>query len=236
MCNLFFDFREFYAMMEKIEEVSKLAKCVIFCAGGFSGLAESIQKEDFVIAADGGLTHTEALGIVPRMILGDFDSLDYTPQGAQVFPAEKDDTDAMLAARAGLEAGCREFVIYGGLEGPRLEHTVANYQTLQYLADRGVKAWLVGKNQMVTVLKNGTIQFPNTAAGYLSLFCMGPDASGITLQGFKYTLTDGSLTAGFPLGVSNQFVGKAASITVKNGSLLVIYDRCNGFAGRTDNE
>ena len=209
-----------------------MAKCIIFCAGGFSGLAEPAKPEDLVIAADGGLVHTEQLGITPQLILGDFDSLGYIPAGAQVFPAEKDDTDAMLAARAGLDRGFREFVIYGGLEGPRLEHTVANYQTLQFLADRGAEAYLVGENQMVTVLKNGTLRFSADAAGYLSLFCMGNDAKGITLEGLKYTLTDGSLTAGFPLGVSNQFVGQAASVTVKDGSLLVIFDRCNGFSRR----
>lgn len=211
-----------------------MAKCVVFCAGGFTGLAEPIQKEDFVIAADGGLVHTEQLGITPQLTLGDFDSLGFTPAGAQVFPAEKDDTDAMLAARAGFKQGCREFVFYGALEGPRLDHTVANFQTLQFLADRGAAAYLVGKQQTVTVLKKGTLRFPQDATGYLSVFCMGADAAGITLQGVKYTLTDGTLTAGFPLGVSNQFVGRAASITVKDGSLLVIYDRCNGFACREE--
>lgn len=212
----------------------ELAKCIVFCAGEFFGLAEPIQKEDFVIAADGGHVHTEQLGITPQLILGDFDSLGYTPAGAQVFPAEKDDTDAMLAARAGIEQGFREFVFYGALEGPRLDHTVANFQTLQFLADRGATAYLVGKQQTVTVLKNGTLRFAENAAGYLSVFCMGSDAEGINLSGVKYTLTDGMLTAGFPLGVSNQFVGTAASITVRDGSLLVIYDRCNGFACREE--
>lgn len=211
-----------------------MAKCIVFCAGGFSGLAEPVGKDDLVIAADGGLVHTQKLGIEPQIILGDFDSLGYVPGGAQVFPAEKDDTDAMLAARAGLERGCREFVIYGGLDGPRLEHTVANFQTLQFLADRGANAWLVGEKQTVTVLKDGALRFSANAAGYLSLFCLGEDSTGVTLQGLKYPLTEGTLTAGFPLGVSNQFVGKPASVSVKAGSLLVIYDRCNGFARREE--
>ena len=73
-----------------------MGKCIIFCAARFDTLAEPLQKDDFVIAADGGLVHTEKLGIVPNEILGDFDSLGYTPQGANVFPVEKDDTDAML--------------------------------------------------------------------------------------------------------------------------------------------
>lgn len=233
-CKFFFCFIPICGMIEK--EVRKLAKCVIFCAGEFSGLLEPIEQDDLVIAADGGYTHTEKAGIYPQIILGDFDSLGYVPKGAEVFPVEKDDTDAMLAARKGLEAGCREFLFYGGLEGPRLDHTVANFQTLQFLADRGAKGYMIGKNQIVTVLQNETVQFEETATGTLSLFCMGKDAEGITLRGLKYTLTDGVLTAGFPLGVSNHFIGQAASVQVKQGSLLMIYHRENGLGERAEYE
>ena len=72
-----------------------MGSCVIFCAAEFDALARPLAEDDFVIAADGGLRHTEKLGIVPQEILGDFDSLGYTPTGANVFPVEKDDTDAM---------------------------------------------------------------------------------------------------------------------------------------------
>ena len=78
-----------------------MKKCVIFCAGGFEGLVQPIENTDFVIAADGGLRHAQALGLTPNLILGDFDSLGYVPQGAEVFPVEKDDTDAMLAIKKG---------------------------------------------------------------------------------------------------------------------------------------
>ena len=66
-----------------------MANCIIFCAAGFYGLAEPIGKKDFLIAADGGLAHMEQAGLIPNGILGDFDSLGYTPEGANVFPVEK---------------------------------------------------------------------------------------------------------------------------------------------------
>lgn len=213
-----------------------MAKCVIFCAGDFSGLLEPINQDDFVIAADGGYAHIKKAGICPQVILGDFDSLGYVPEGAKVFPVEKDDTDAMLAAKKGLEAGYGEFLFYGALEGPRLDHTVANFQTLQFLADRGAKGYLIGKSQIVTVLQNERVQFGGNATGTLSLFCMGKDAEGVTLKGLQYTLTDGLLTAGFPLGVSNHFTGQPASVQVKQGSLLMIYDRENGLGERAEYE
>ena len=88
-----------------------MANCVIFCAGGFDGLLSPIQSDDLVIAADGGLTHAQQLGIAPQVILGDFDSLGYVPEDARVFPVEKDDTDAMLAVRHGLLKGCDRFCL-----------------------------------------------------------------------------------------------------------------------------
>ena len=202
-----------------------MARCIIFCAGGFAGLADPIQTDDYILAADGGLAHVQALGLTPNGILGDFDSLGYVPEDSTLFPVEKDDTDAMLAVRKGLELGYEEFLLYGSLDGPRLDHTVANFQTLQFLADHGATGHLIGKTQIATLVKNGKLTFPDTATGYISLFCMGSDAHGVTLENLKYPLHDATLTAGFPLGVSNQFVGKPATVSVREGSLLIIYGR-----------
>ena len=209
-----------------------MKKCVIFCAAGFDGLAAPIENNDIVIAADGGLLHTQRLGITPDVILGDFDSLGFVPEGANVFPVEKDDTDAMLAVRRGLAMGCQEFLLYGSLDGKRLDHTVANFQTLQFLADHGAVGYLIGADHMVTVLKNGTLSFPPDADGILSVFCLGADATGVNIEGLQYILKDGTLSPGFPLGVSNHFIGSTARISVKHGSLLLIWDRKNGLPSR----
>lgn len=209
-----------------------MRECVIFCAAECDGLARPIGPESFVIAADGGLRHTEKLGIAPDAVLGDFDSLGFCPEGANVFPVEKDDTDAMLAVRLGLERGCGEFLLYGSLDGPRLDHTVANFQTLQFLAEHGAAGYLIGNTTMVTVVKNGKITFPAGLSGTISVFCMGSDAVGVTEKGLFYGLENGTLSSGFPLGVSNHFTGEAAEISVKNGSLLVLWERKDGFPTR----
>lgn len=203
--------------------------CVIFCAGGFEALALPVDSTDFLLAADGGLQHLEKLGLTPDGIIGDFDSLGYIPEGAKVFPVEKDDTDAMLAVRQGLAMGYRKFLLYGSLDGPRLDHTVANFQTLQYLADHGARGYLIGETYVVTVVKDGSFRFPAAARGIVSVFCMGSPARGVTIRGLKYTLENSTLTAGFPLGVSNHFTGAEASVSVEDGSLLILYDRVNGL-------
>lgn len=209
-----------------------MGACVIFCAAAFDTLARPVEPEDYIIAADGGLRHTQALGLTPRETLGDFDSLGYTPSGAKVFPVEKDDTDSMLAVRRGLALGYREFLLYGSLDGPRLDHTVANFQTLQFLADRDAYGYLIGKDTLVTVVKNGCLQFPAGCSGTISVFCLGAPAQGVTERGLYYTLEDGVLTSGFPLGASNHFTGEEASISVKEGSLLVLWERKAGFPAR----
>ena len=206
-----------------------MEKCLIFCAGDFDRLAEPVESGDYIIAADGGLAHARALGITPHAVLGDFDSLGYIPEGSRVFPVEKDDTDSMLAVRHGLSRGYKTLMIYGGLDGQRLDHTVANFQTLQFAADHGAIGYLVGEKYLVTVIKNETVVFPPEATGILSLFCLGADAAGVTLRGLQYPLENGTLTSGFPLGVSNHFIGEECEITVKSGSLLALWDRENGL-------
>ena len=209
-----------------------MGNCIIFCAAQFHGLAAPLAKDDFIIAADGGLAHTEKLGITPNGILGDFDSLGYTPEGSTVFPVEKDDTDAMLAVRKGLELGYKAFYLYGSLDGPRLDHTVANFQTLQFLCDHGAYGYLIGKDYMVTVVKDGALHFDASCTGIFSVFCMGADAEGVTIKGGKYDAEHVTLSAGFPLGVSNHFEGVDVTVSVEKGSLLVLWDTANGFPGR----
>ena len=209
-----------------------MGKCLIFCAADFDALAAPIGPEDYLLAADGGLRHLEKLKITPDGIIGDFDSLGYVPAAAEIFPVEKDDTDAMLAARKGLELGFREFLFYGALDGPRLDHTIANFQTLQFLSDHGATGYLIGTDYIVTVIREETVLFPPEASGILSLFCLGSDAEGITLENLHYPLENATLTSGFPLGVSNHFTGKPARITVEKGSLLALWNRKNGFPMR----
>ncbi len=202
--------------------------CIVFCAAEFDGLLAPVPADALTIAADGGLRHTQALGLNPDVILGDFDSLGYVPKASRVFPVEKDDTDAMLAVRLGLERGCDTFLLYGAMDGPRLDHTVANFQTLAYLAAHDARGWLIGRDYIATVLSGNALSFPAEASGIVSLFCLGASAE-VSIVGLKYTLERGTLTPDFPLGVSNHFTGAPAKITAHRGLVLALWDRGNGL-------
>ena len=196
--------------------------CVIFCAGQFGGLAEPIGPRDLVIAADGGLAYAQSLGLEPQVILGDFDSLHTVPDFGHIrrVPVEKDDTDMMLAIKEGLARGETDFRLYGGVGG-RTDHTIANLQGLLYLAERGAQGWLYGDRERFTAICGGELCLPARDRGIVSVFCMGADAQGVTIEGGQYTVHDAVLTASFPLGVSNHFVGNPVRVSVTQGSLLI---------------
>lgn len=133
-----------------------MERCFIFAAGSFYGLRERPAPGDLVIAADAGYRACQREGIVPDLLLGDFDSME-PPEGfAQLLrlPVEKDDTDTLAAIRAGLERGCTDFRIYGGTGGKRLDHTLANLQSLLFLRRRGARGFLYDDDFIWTVIED----------------------------------------------------------------------------------
>ena len=196
--------------------------CYIFGAGSYFGLICRPAPEDTVIAADGGWRICREEGIVPDLLLGDFDSLHTVPDFGHIrrVPVEKDDTDMMLAIKEGLARGETDFRLYGGVGG-RTDHTIANLQGLLYLAERGARGWLYGDRERFTAICGGELCLPARDRGIVSVFCMGADAQGVTIEGGQYTVHDAVLTASFPLGVSNHFVGNPVRVSVTQGSLLI---------------
>ena len=197
--------------------------CVIFGAGGYYGMVYRPGRGDLVIAADGGWRYCRQEGIEPALLLGDFDSLAEVPAIDHIrrVPVEKDDSDMMLAVKEGLARGEREFHLYGGMGGARSDHTLANMQGLLYLAMHGGRGWLYGNRERYTVIRNESIAFPAQEQGIMSVFCLGADAEGVSITGAQYPLSDAVLTAAFPLGVSNHFIGKPITVSVRSGSLLI---------------
>ena len=186
---------------------------------------------DYVIAADRGFDSLVAYGVRPDLAVGDFDSLGHRPNHPNVIqlPAEKDDTDMVFALRKGLELGYRRFVLLGGVGG-RLEHTLGNLQLLDWLACQGGQGFLAGEKTAATCIRDGmSVAFPPSMTGYLSVLCNSGRAEGVDLTGLKYPLNGYTLTGSFPLGVSNQFLGQEASVSVKQGSLLLIWEDKGDF-------
>lgn len=164
--------------------------------------------------------------IHPDISIGDFDSLSYIPKGNKtyVFPAEKDETDTFLAVTEGLKSGYTFFVILGGLGGDRFDHSLANIQTLAYISKNGGRGVLLSKKLLVTAIHNDYIKLPERNSGYISIFSLDEVSQNVTIQGLKYSVQNCAIASAFPIGVSNEFVGKEASVSVENGTLLITMD------------
>ncbi len=200
-----------------------MGKCYIIGACGFDENIEP-KSEDFVIAADGGYKTLIDKGIRVDCVMGDFDSLGYTPEhdNLMVHPAEKDDTDTRLAVEYGYSMGYRKFLIFGGIGG-RLDHTLANMQTILGLHRMGAEAYLIGEGKIISVVEKGSFTFSGKESGYLSLFPADGNVSGVTLTGLKYTLEDAELFSDRALAVSNEFINEKATVRVDKGALYMLW-------------
>lgn len=215
------------------EVILENATCFIIGAGDMTVTGIDRKEGDMCIAADGGYLYCKILGIEPDLVIGDMDSLDgdvrgeidrlrrEVPEKVRVLPAEKDDTDMLAAIKEGFAAGYRKFCLYGALGG-RVEHTIANIQCLGYIKNHGAKGYLMDGNLMMTVIRDETVRFQESMEGYLSLFCLGERAEGVTIRGMKYLLDGAVLTNDFPIGISNEFTGEQGSVTVEKGMLLIV--------------
>jgi len=199
--------------------------CYLFAAGDYAGTASPRPSPDaFIIAVDGGFNQLALWGLRPHLAVGDFDSLGRIPQGVPVIrhPPEKNDTDLLLAVKEGLARGCVRFLIYGGLGG-RLDHTIGNLHILSWLARQGYPAFLLGGNTAAAMIEDGCLTFSPAHRGTLSVLAWGGDARGVDLVGLRYPLSAATLTCDYPLGVSNEFLGKQAEARVERGTLLALW-------------
>ncbi len=209
-----------------------MKRCVIVGGGevkDFTYARQLMQEADFVIAADRGYERCLEMNIKPHLLLGDFDSYEgKLPKDCPIltYPVEKDDTDTMLAIKEALGRGYDELLLLG-MCGGRLDHSIANIQSLVYAAVRGVKASIMDEDLFITVLSGGqSTRIPYREGFVLSVFSYSDRCQGVTLRDLYYPLEDGELDNGFPLGVSNHFLPeKDGFISIKEGVLLIISTR-----------
>lgn len=200
-------------------------RCVIIAGGDCnSSLLTKIGDSDYVIAADSGMYHCKAAGILPDLVVGDFDSFSGTLPNTEIvhLPTHKDDTDLLFAARCGVERGFKSFAVFGGY-GSRPDQNMAMMQTLVWLAKEidGADISAVCNGFEIYAVRNGSRCFPRALNRYISVFAVDGCAKGVDITGAEYSLHDAVLTGDFPIGVSNEALNDT-TVSVKNGTLLVI--------------
>lgn len=197
--------------------------CYIVGAGDNSGTNFLKKDTDYVIAADGGLTALQERDIIPDMIMGDFDSLGYVPDGDNVIQHEvmKNDTDMMLAVKKALEMGYKNIQLFGATGG-RMDHTISNIQTMLYASKNGAAVEMIDSKNRYFVITDGAIHINGRPKSGFSIFALGGVAHRVNIADAMYLLHDFELTPDNPIGTSNAFVGQEVTISVERGSLLIV--------------
>lgn len=208
-------------------------KILILTNGDYGDYAfcKAMESYDYIICADNGMKHARYLGITPTLIVGDFDSsiqedLQYfEAKGVpiQTFSSMKDETDTEIALDKAIEIGAAIIDIYGGV-GTRLDHTLANVHLLYKALKKGVNATLINAYNTVYLIDK-TTQIQGQKGDIVSLLPFTHEVLGIDTVNLGYPIKNGSFTAGKPYGVSNFMLGDEASVTIKEGLLLVIKAR-----------
>jgi thiamine pyrophosphokinase len=212
-------------------------KCIIVSAGDFTAVDLLKKENDYLIACDKGFSYLLRMGLLPDLIVGDFDSLSANPSDMAVLEGileddpdrvmcldtHKDDTDTMKAIKIGFEKGYKKFFLYGALGGSRFDHSIANLQSLLYIKRHGGTGYIMEENQMIMIAENEKISFHRGMTGMISVFAIGGKAEGVTMKGLEYETDDVTIDDSFPIGCSNEFIiDEEAIISVRKGTLLIV--------------
>ncbi len=208
-------------------------RAVIFANGSLfdpESVLSILNDDDLIIAANGGALHCSKLGIIPNVIIGDFDSLsaftlnDLEDAGGTLIrhAERKDETDLELAIMYASQQGAEEIRIVAGL-GQRWDQTIANITLLAHPDLKGIDASFMDGNQEIFLIHAGETREINGKTGdTLSLIPFKGDASGITTSGLEYPLNNGVLKFASSMGVSNVLIEEQASIELATGLLLCV--------------
>ena len=217
--------------MTPLQQAAPVRAVVLSAVPVSASMAAYLEPGAFIVACDAGYRNAETLGVVPDLIVGDFDSAPQPPvrhERTIVLPHVKDDTDTHFAARWLWQHGCREVTFLGALGGQRFEHTVANLHTALFLAKNGVQVLLADERSELRILCPGQpMTLERKGWTYLSLFPLDGPLTGVEEQGVFYPLQDAVLTPDYPLCVSNEFTAPQAVLSCRAGHGLVVLSRAD---------
>ncbi len=191
---------------------------------------EIIQDGDVLIAADGGARHCLGLGLLPKLVIGDLDSLtegelrDLEEAGAEIqrHPPDKDETDLELALIKAEELKPDEIIIFGAL-GARWDMTLANVLLMAHPDFASIPICIVDGPQEISLLRSGQAkEIQGQPGDTISLIPLMRDARGITTLGLEYPLENATLRFGVTRGVSNVMHSQHARVQLEEGLLVIV--------------
>lgn len=208
---------------------------VIIVTGGyrdsnqFRSYLGSIRGNVRLIGVDAGALWLLDHGYSLHIAVGDFDTIgNFGVQKLQqnninmiqVAP-EKDETDTELALSIAMNHSAKKIVIYGGF-GSRVDHSLANIQLLWRCLNNNIECQIMDPNNRIHLINQSIVLKKHHEYPFVSLIPFTANVSGVTLHGFKYSLTNATLEWGSTIGISNELIEEQGSIVLQQGVLLVI--------------
>lgn len=205
----------------------------IIIAGGdlknYSWYKAFLREDDRIICADHGLDHAVELGVVPDLIVGDFDSASednlnfFRTKGVPChsYKCNKDLTDTQIALDFALQGKPDEIVFFAVL-GDRLDHSWSNVLLLTKAAEENVRARIVTSHTEVFLAEPGSSCISGHKGDLISLIPLTPEVKEITTAGLAYALDRQNLLFTNPYAVSNVLLTEQAIVSVGEGLLLII--------------
>ena len=200
-------------------------KCVIVSGApdnDIQFLKSKLDRSAFIIAADSGYRNCLKAGIIPDLIIGDFDSSPCPQFGNRVIrlPVEKDDTDTFYCVKEAVNRGYSEIELLCAI-GDRVDHTYSNILCLEYCRQNGVKCAIINAKNKIQIVEN-EIEFAEEGYHYFSVFAFLGSAKGVSIKGAYYEADNVDIEPWEQFAQSNHFNGKKVKITVNEGKILLI--------------
>ena len=193
-------------------------------------VSKYLPHYDYVVAADSGLHSAIDLGLRVDLVIGDMDSVDPAVLVAaeingvtvQRLPRDKDATDTELALLAAVAHGSRQIVLVTS-GGGRLDHQLGVLSAMQHKALKDCEVSALWDTARIQLLRGpGLCTIHGKVGDVVGLIAQHGDATGVTTDGLKWALNEGTLEAHSSRGVSNELVATTATISLAHGQLFVI--------------
>jgi len=189
---------------------------------------EYIKKADYIICVDKGLEYANKHNIIPKLIVGDMDSVnrsllsEYKKDTIIIYPKEKNFTDTNMAIKKAVELGANNIVLINAT-GSRLDHTLSNIKLLLELKDKGIDTKIVDDNNII-FLVNKYVKIKKIEDQVISIIPLD-DCYKVKISGFKYSLNEEKIGLDWNIGISNKISLEYGEIKLQKGNLLIVISK-----------
>ncbi|MBZ4683237.1 MAG: thiamine pyrophosphokinae [Fusobacteriaceae bacterium] len=178
-----------------------------------------------IYCADGGANYLYDIGKIPKLIIGDMDSIKkdvleyYTKEKVKIekYPKDKDITDGELIIKK-IYFKYEEILILGAIGG-KSSHFLTNL----YLLEKYPKIKFINNDEEIFIIEKSCIlkNYLNKEISFIPI----EKIENLSLSGFKYNLKNKDVERGTSLLVSNTGVSNELEIKFLKGKMICVINK-----------